>query len=117
MQVFFTITFATLAAIILSNSGLLTNVSHAVSLSHTTQLPAVKITSPPKSQQVIASGDILVSGISLPPKGVSHTRCTVSVLLNDAKPYQKTVATGPIILYGTMKLRLNMHPSSMDKIK
>jgi hypothetical protein len=58
-------------------------------------VPVVKITSPPKSQQVIASGDILVSGISLPPKEVSHTRCTVSVLLNDAKPYQKTVATGP----------------------
>ncbi len=95
MQIMFTITFAALTAIVLSNSGLLTNISYAISLSPTTQLPVVKITSPPKSQQVIASGDILVSGISLPPPGVSHTRCTVSVLLNDAKPYQKTVATGP----------------------
>jgi hypothetical protein len=37
----------------------------------------------------------LVSGISSPPPGVSYTGCTVSVLLNDVKPYQKTVATGP----------------------
>jgi hypothetical protein len=36
----------------------------------------------------------LVSGISSPPPGVSHTGCTVSVLLNGVKPYQKTVATG-----------------------
>jgi hypothetical protein len=94
-KIMFTITFAALTAVVLSNSWLLTSVSYAVPLSPTTQLPAVKITSPPKSQQVIALGNILVSGISLPPPGVSHTGCTVSVLLNDVKPYQKTVATGP----------------------
>jgi hypothetical protein len=65
-----------------------------VPLLPTAHLPAVKITSPPKGQQVIASGNILVSGISSPPPGVSHTRCMVSVLLKDVKPYQKTVATG-----------------------
>jgi hypothetical protein len=32
--------------------------------------------------------------LSSPPQGISHTGCTVSVLLNDVKPYQKTVAMG-----------------------
>jgi hypothetical protein len=87
-----TITFA--ALMVLSNFWLLTNVSYAVPLSPTTQLPAIKITSPHKSQQIRVGSNILVSGISSPPPGVSHTGCTVSVLLNDVKPYQKTVAMG-----------------------
>jgi len=84
----------TLGAGILSNLWLLTNVSYAVPLSSTSQLPAVKITSPHKSQQIPVGSNILVSGISSPPPGVLHTGCTVSVLLNDAKPYQNTVALG-----------------------
>ena len=84
----------TFGAGILSNLWLLTNVSYAVPLSPTSQLPAVKITSPHKSQQIPVGSNILVSGISSPPPGVLHTSCTVSVLLNDAKPYQKTVALG-----------------------
>jgi len=89
-----TITFAALMAAVLSNFCLLTNVSYAVSLSPTSQLPAVKITSPHKSQQIRLGSNILVSGISSPPPGVSHAGCTVSVLLNDVKPYQQTVALG-----------------------
>jgi hypothetical protein len=81
-------------AVVLSNSSLLTSVSYAVPLSPTTQLPAVKILSPHKSQQFRVGSNILVSGISSPPPGVLHKGCTVSVLLNDVKPYQKTVATG-----------------------
>ena len=84
----------TFGAGILSNLWLLTNVLYAVPLSPTSQLPAVKITSPHKSQQIPVGSNILVSGISSPPPGVLHTGCTVSVLLNDAKPYQKTVALG-----------------------
>jgi len=84
----------TFGAGILSNLWLLTNVSYAVPLSPTSQLPAVKITSPHKSQQIPVGSNILVSGISSPPPGVLHTGCTVSVLLNDAKPYQNTVALG-----------------------
>jgi hypothetical protein len=79
---------------VLSNFWLLTNVSYAVPLSPTSQLPAIKITSPHKSQQIRVGSNILVSGISSPPPGISHTSCTVSVLLNDVKPYQKTVAMG-----------------------
>jgi hypothetical protein len=90
----FTITFTALIAMVLSNFWLLTNVSYAVPLSPTSQLPAVKISFPHKSQQIGFSSNILVSGISSPPPGVSHTGCTVSVLLNDVKPYQKTVALG-----------------------
>jgi hypothetical protein len=90
----FTITFATLVAVVLSNFWLLTSVSYAVPLSPTTQLPAVKITSPHKSQQIRVGSNILVSGTSSRPPGVSHTGCIVSVLLNDVKPYQKTVALG-----------------------
>ena len=89
-----TITFAALMSAVLSNFSLLTNVSYAVPLSPTSQLPTVKIISPHKSQQIPVGSSILVSGISSPPPGVSHTACTVSVLLNDAKPYQKTVALG-----------------------
>ncbi len=90
----FTITFTTLMAVVLSNFLLLTNVSYALPLSPTAQLPAIKITFPHKSQQIRVGSNILVSGISSPPPGVSHTGCTVSVLLNDVKPYQKTVAFG-----------------------
>jgi hypothetical protein len=86
-----TITFA---ALIAGNLWLLTSVSYAVPLSPTTQLPSVKINFPHKSQQIRLGNNILVSGISSPPPGVSHAGCTVSVLLNDAKPYQKTVALG-----------------------
>ncbi|MGB8933629.1 MAG: hypothetical protein WCC17_00820 [Candidatus Nitrosopolaris sp.] len=93
-KIMFTITFTALMAVFLSN-WLPTSVSYAVPLSPTTHLPAVKITSPQKSQQIRVGSNILVSGISSPPPGVSHTGCTVSVLLNGVKPYQKTVATGP----------------------
>jgi hypothetical protein len=89
-----TVTFAALMAVVLSNFWLLTNVSYAVPLSPTPQLPAIKITSPHKSQQIRVGSNILVSGISSPPSGISHTGCAVSVLLNDVKPYQKTVAMG-----------------------
>jgi hypothetical protein len=89
-----TITFAALMAAVLSNFWLLTNVSFAVPLSPTTQLPAIKISFPHKGQQIRVGSNILVSGISSPPPGVLHTGCTVSVLLNDVKPYQKTVALG-----------------------
>jgi hypothetical protein len=87
----FTVIFTALLTVFLSSW--LTS-SYAVQLLPTTHLPTVKITFPPKSQKVIASGNILVSGISSPLPGVSHTRCIVSVLLNDIKPYQKAVATG-----------------------
>jgi hypothetical protein len=49
---------------------------------------------PHKNQQIRVGSNILVSGISSPPPRVSHTGCTVSILLNDVKPYQKTVALG-----------------------
>jgi hypothetical protein len=89
-----TITFAALMAAALSNFWLLTSVTYAVRLSPTTHLPAVKITFPHKSQQIGVGSNILISGISSPPGGVSHSGCTVLVLLNDVKPYQKTVALG-----------------------
>src|SRR5215469_15648790 len=92
-KIMFTVTFTALMAVFLSNWS--TNVSYAVPLAPTMHLPAVKITSPQKSQQIRAGSNILVSGISSPPPGVSHTGCTVSVLLNGVKPYQKTVANGP----------------------
>jgi hypothetical protein len=65
------------------------------SLSPSTNLPSVKITSPHKGQEVPVDSNILVSGISSPPPAdKSRTDCTVSVLLNEVKPYQKAVATG-----------------------
>jgi hypothetical protein len=88
------ITFAALTVAIVANFWLLTSVSYALPLLPTSQLPTVKITSPHKSQQIRVGSNILVSGISSPSPGVSHTGCTVSVLLNDVKPYQKAVALG-----------------------
>ena len=87
-----TVTFAALMTVVLSNFWLLINVSYAVPLSPTPQLPTIKITSPHKSQQIRVGSNILVSGISSPPSGISHTGCAVS--LNEAQPYQKTVAMG-----------------------
>jgi hypothetical protein len=89
----FTIILAALMVAVLSNFWLLTNLSYGALLP-TSQLPAVKITTPHKSQQIRVGTNILVSGISSPPLGISHTGCTVSVLLNDVKPYQQTVALG-----------------------
>jgi hypothetical protein len=65
------------------------------SLSPLTNLPSVKITSPHKGQQVPVDSNILVSGISSPPPAdKSRSDCTVLVLLDEVKPYQKAVATG-----------------------
>jgi hypothetical protein len=60
-----------------------------------TSLPSLRITSPHKAQQVPVGGNVVVSGISSPPPAdKKRTDCTVSVLLNAIKPYQKAVATG-----------------------
>jgi hypothetical protein len=74
-----------LMAEVLSNFWLLTGVSYAVPLSPTTLLTKVS------NSELVA---IFWSRISSPPPGVSHTGCTVSVVLNDVKPYQKIVALG-----------------------
>jgi len=50
----------------------------------------VKITSPSKGQQV-PSGGILVSGIS---SANATTDCTVSIIINGIRPYQKAAPTG-----------------------
>jgi hypothetical protein len=76
-----------------------TGTSYAISLTpsvaKTTNLPSLKITAPHKGQQVPVSSNVTVSGISSPPvANKTHTGCTVSVLLNGIKPYQKAVATG-----------------------
>jgi hypothetical protein len=56
----------------------------------------VKIISPYKGQQVPVDSNILVSGISSPAPAAdkTHTNCTVSILLDDIKPYQNAAATG-----------------------
>ncbi|MFZ0894187.1 MAG: hypothetical protein WAZ77_06760 [Candidatus Nitrosopolaris sp.] len=76
-----------------------TGTSYAISsispVVKTTNLPSLKITAPHKGQQVPVSSNVTVSGISSPPvANKTHTGCTVSVLLNSIKPYQKAVATG-----------------------
>jgi hypothetical protein len=70
-------------------------ISSTPSVVKTTNLPSIKITAPHKGQQVPLSSNVTVSGISSPPvANKTHTGCTVSVLLNGIKPYQKAVATG-----------------------
>jgi hypothetical protein len=80
-KVMSTITFTALMAVVLSNYWLLTGVSYAVPISPTAHLPAVKITSPQKSQQIRVGSNILVSGISSPPPGVPHTGCAAPVII------------------------------------
>ena len=70
-------------------------ISSASPVVKTTNLPSLKITAPHKGQQVPVSSNLTVSGISSPPvANKTHAGCTVSVLLNSIKPYQKAVATG-----------------------
>jgi hypothetical protein len=70
-------------------------ISSTPSVVKTTNLPSLKITAPHKGQQVPVSSNVTVSGISSPPvANKTHTGCTVSVLLNGIRPYQKAVATG-----------------------
>jgi hypothetical protein len=70
-------------------------ISSASPVVKTTNLPSLKITAPHKGQQVPVSSNVTVSGISAPPvANKTHAGCTVSVLLNSIKPYQKAVATG-----------------------
>jgi hypothetical protein len=58
----------------------------------TTNTPTVKIISPLKGQQVINGRDLLVSGIS---SFKDHNGdCTVSIIVNGLKPYQRAVAIG-----------------------
>ncbi len=86
-----------LITVLASGSSCVIGSTYAVSssLSPSTNLPSVKITSPHKGQQVPVDINIIVSGISSPPPAdKTRTDCTVSVLLNDVKPYQKAVATG-----------------------
>jgi hypothetical protein len=70
-------------------------ISSTSSVVKTPNLPSLKITAPHKGQQVPVSSNVTVSGISAPPvANKTHAGCTVSVLLNSIKPYQKAVATG-----------------------
>jgi hypothetical protein len=83
--------------VLVFSSGCAVGSTYAISssLSSSTNLPSVKITSPHKGQQVPVERNIVVSGISSqPPADKTRTDCTVSVVLNDVKPYQKAVATG-----------------------
>ncbi len=75
----FAISFTALMVVVVS--WMLTGVSYAVPLSPTTHLPAVKITSPHKGQQIPIGSNILVSGISSPPPGVPHTGCAGPVII------------------------------------
>jgi hypothetical protein len=85
----------TIIAGFLFSSWCITGASFTISSSSETT-PTVKIISPHKGQQVPVDSNIIVSGISspAPAAGKTHTDCTVLVLLEDMKPYQKEAATG-----------------------
>jgi hypothetical protein len=91
--------FCTLIGGLIFSSCLVAGSAYAISstpsVAKTTNLPSIKITAPHKGQQVPVSSNVTVSGISSPPvANKTHTGCTVSVLLNSVKPYQKAVAAG-----------------------
>ena len=89
--------FGMITGIIFSSWCLGSSSTFAVSSSPlpSTNLPTVKIMSPHKGQQIPVSNQLVVSGISSPPPADKiQTDCTVSVLLNSVRPYQKAVATG-----------------------
>jgi hypothetical protein len=90
--------FGIITAIILGSWGVIGSRSAfaiSSSPSPSTNLPSVKIMSPHKDQRVPVGSNVVVSGISSPPPAdKKRTDCTVSVLVNALKPYQKAVATG-----------------------
>ena len=63
------------------------------SISHKTKLPAVRITSPIRGQDVPVGKNLVVSGISA--RGRSTSNCEVSVIVNGIKPYQNATGIGP----------------------
>jgi len=88
---------AGIITVLVFSSGYVIGSTYAISssLSSPTNLPSVKIISPHKGQQIPVGSNIVVSGLSSPPPAdKTRTDCTVSVLLNDVKPYQNAVATG-----------------------
>ena len=62
-------------------------------ISHKTKLPAVRITSPIRGQDVPVGKNLVVSGISA--RGRSTSNCDVSVIVNGIKPYQNATGIGP----------------------
>ncbi|MGB8937787.1 MAG: hypothetical protein WCC17_22080, partial [Candidatus Nitrosopolaris sp.] len=58
-----------------------------------TKLPAVRITSPIRGQDVPVGKNLVVSGISA--RGRSTSNCDVSVIVNGIKPYQNATGIGP----------------------
>lgn len=61
------------------------------SISHKTKLPAVRITSPIRGQDVPVGKNLVVSGIS----ASRSSNCAVSVIVNGIKPYQNATGIGP----------------------
>ncbi len=54
--------------------------------------PTVKITSPNDGDKVSLSGNLTITGTS---SDNNSTICQVAVIVNDVKPYQASIATGP----------------------
>ena len=54
--------------------------------------PAVKITSPNDGDKVSLSGNLTITGTS---SDNNSTNCQVAVIVNDVKPYQASIPTGP----------------------
>jgi hypothetical protein len=58
-------------------------------------LHTIRITSPIRSQQVLISKNLAVSGISTTTGNPATSHCQVSVIVNNIKPYQQAKGTGP----------------------
>lgn len=54
--------------------------------------PTVKITSPNDGDKVSLSGNLTITGTS---SDTNSTNCQVAVIVNDVKPYQASIPTGP----------------------
>jgi len=54
--------------------------------------PTVKITSPNDGDKVSLSGNLTITGTS---SDNNSTNCQVAVIVNDVKPYQASIPTGP----------------------
>jgi hypothetical protein len=54
--------------------------------------PTVKITSPTDGDKVSLSGNLTITGTS---SDNNSTNCQVAVIVNDVKPYQASIPTGP----------------------
>ena len=87
------------------------------------ELPSVKIISPTNGQNVSIGSNLTISGIStgtntsaIGNTNNSNTRCHVSIIVNNIRPYQDATANGPNGANDYSRWHLTVSPASAIKV-